>query len=78
MIVVNISSDLTTLGQGATQADLDRYTENLAQRLADRFKQEVEVCQVSGTPREWRTCDVPEIAEYVDELHQSNGWVGLL
>lgn len=43
MTTVYISSDAKTLGPDAEQADLDRYAQNLADHLAEKFGGEFEL-----------------------------------
>jgi hypothetical protein len=74
--IVYIDNDYATLGDAATQADLDRYAQNLATHLAQKFGKPIEIEQVLGGGRTPCLTD-DAIDEYVTSLHQGDGWVDL-
>lgn len=72
--IVTIGSD--SLGEEATDADLEGYRANLEEHLSERFGLSVTV----RTENSLRTpySDNPEIDEYVRHLHSTDGWIEFL
>ena len=78
-LIVYIDRDPSSLGEAATQADLDRYAGNLARHLFQRFGRSFEVRQVLGGEVAGHKClgDV-EVDDYVRDLESGEGWIDLL
>ena len=77
--IVYIDQDPQTLGEDATQADLDRYCSNLEAHLAERFNRPIEIIQILGGHLCGRKCpESDEIGRHVRELEAGDGWLELL
>jgi hypothetical protein len=78
-VTVYINEDYTTLGEAATQQDLDRYQANLEAHLEERFERPVSVQTILGGRRCGRQCpEDDDIDEYVRDLERGDGWVEIL
>lgn len=76
---IYIDSDASTLGPDATQSDLDRYAENLAAHLAEKFPgTDITIRQTLGGGSVDCCPENDEIAEYVTDLQSGDGWTELL
>jgi hypothetical protein len=83
---VEIHSDCRSLGEDATQEDLDGYAKNLAAKLATDFGVRVEVIQTLGGRGGARcSCDdegheetEQAIAQAVRDIQGSDDWTDLL
>jgi hypothetical protein len=78
---ITVSSDLSTLGSDATEADLETYTTNLARLVAGEFGCEVEVGtdSISRTIARCSDDNLREaVAEWVRDIESSDDWAAML
>jgi hypothetical protein len=74
---IYIDSDTRSIGATATNADLDRYADNLSVHLSEHFDRAFEVIQVAGGG--CYTCPSDhEVDEYVRGLQSGDGWLHLI